>query len=159
MAQQNSKVKLGDTIEAYIQKPIDEKTLYRADSLEELAQAVGCPADNLKATVARYNELCAEGVDKDFSKAANCLTTVETALFYASPVKCAVLIVIYGLNVDSHARVCTEDDEPIEGLYAIGNAMGNMITDSYPYLVPGISHGRCITFGCKLAQALVKGEC
>ncbi|WP_337427412.1 FAD-dependent oxidoreductase [Slackia isoflavoniconvertens] len=158
VAQQNPKVKLGDTIEADIQKSMDEKTLYRADSLEELAQAIGCPADNLKATVARYNELCAAGVDKDFSKAANCLTTVETAPFYASLVKCAVLVVIYGLNVDSHARVCTEDDKPIEGLYAIGNAMGNMITDSYPYLVPGISHGRCITFGRKLAQALVKGE-
>lgn len=158
VAQQNPEVKLGDTIEADIQKSLDEKTLFKADTLDELASIIGCPADSLKATVARYNQLCAEGVDKDFSKVPNCLTTVETPPFYASLVKCAVLVVIYGLNVDSHARVLTEDDEVIPNLYAIGNVMGNMITDSYPYLVPGISHGRCITFGRKLAQALVKGE-
>lgn len=155
---QNPEVDLGDTIEEDIEKSINEGTLFVADTLDELAEAIGIPADKLKATVDRYNELCALGEDVDFSKAANCLSTVETPPFYASLVKCAVLVVMYGLNVDSHARVCDEEDKPIENLYAIGNAMGNMITDSYPYLVPGISHGRCVTFGRKLVQALMDDE-
>jgi len=158
VAQQNPAIKLGDTVAEDVQKSIDAGTLLVADTLEELAELIGAPAENLKATVARYNELCALGVDEDFSKVASCLTTVETPPFYASLVKCAVLVVLYGVNVDSNARVCDANDVPIEGLYAIGNVMGNMITDSYPYLVPGISHGRCVTFGRKLAQALVEGK-
>lgn len=159
-ALQYPEINLGgpEQIEQDIAKSVEQGTLFVADTIEELADATGIPADTLKATIDRYNELCAKGEDVDFSKPANCLSTIETPPFYDSLVKCAVLIVIYGLNVDSHARVCDSDDVPIENLYAIGNVMGNMITDSYPYLVPGISHGRCITFGRKLAQALVKGE-
>lgn len=156
--EQNPAIDLGDTIEKDIEKSVSEGTLFVADTLDDLASAFGAPADVFKATVARYNDLCALGKDEDFSKVANCLNTITTPPFYASLVKCAVLVVIYGLNVDSHARVCDENDVPIDNLYAIGNVMGNMITDSYPYLVPGISHGRCITFGRKLAQALVNGE-
>lgn len=160
VAQQNPDIDLGDeaTIAENVQKSLDAGTLLRADTIGELAQAIGCPADTLAATVERYNELCATGFDEDFSKVPNCLNPIVEPPFYASLVKCAVLVVLYGLNVDSHARVCDKADQPIEGLYAIGNVMGNMITDGYPYLVPGISHGRCVTFGRKLAQCLVAGE-
>ena len=155
---QNPRISLGDTIQADIDKSLKEGTLFKADTIEDLAQAIGVPVDKFKATIARYNDLCALGEDPDFSKVSNCLNTVETPPYYASLVKCAVLVVIFGLNVDSHARVCNEYDEPIDGLYAIGNVMGNMFTDSYPYLVPGISHGRCVTFGRKLAQAIVNDK-
>ena len=38
---------------------------YRADTLEELAEKVGVPADALKETVERYNELCDAGYEQD----------------------------------------------------------------------------------------------
>ena len=69
-----------------------------------------------------------------------------------------MLVTIYGLNCNAHSQVCDEKDQPIAGLYAIGNVQGNFFTDSYPILVPGISHGRCVTFGRILGQALANGE-
>ena len=50
---------------------------YKADSIEELAEKIGVPADTLTATVARYNELCAAGVDEDFGKDAQYLDAIE----------------------------------------------------------------------------------
>ena len=39
-----------------------------ADTLDELAEKLGLPAEELKASVARYNELCDLGYDPDFGK-------------------------------------------------------------------------------------------
>ncbi|MDR2381879.1 MAG: FAD-dependent oxidoreductase, partial [Bifidobacteriaceae bacterium] len=42
----------------------------KADSIEELAEVIGVAPDVLTATVDRYNELCAAGLDEDFGKLA-----------------------------------------------------------------------------------------
>lgn len=89
---------------------------------------------------------------------ADHMFAIDTPPFYASRNRCGVLVVMYGLNVNAKSQVCDENDVPIPGLYAIGNAQGNFVTDSYPILIPGISHGRCVTFGRLLGQALAKGE-
>lgn len=149
---------LTDDLEEKMATAKEQGFFFEANTIEELAEAIGAPADTLKSTIAHYNEMCAKGVDEDYNKPAQYLTTIETPPFYASRVKCALLVCCFGLNVDSYARVCDGDDEPIEGLYAIGNVMGNMFTDSYPMLVPGISHGRCVTFGRLLGQALATGK-
>ena len=149
---------LTDDLEEKMATAKEQGFFFEANTIEELAEAIGAPADTLKSTIAHYNEMCAKGVDEDYNKPAQYLTTIETPPFYASRVKCALLVCCFGLNVDSYARVCDGDDEPIEGPYAIGNVMGNMFTDSYPMLVPGISHGRCVTFGRLLGQALATGK-
>ena len=78
--------------------------------------------------------------------------------FYASRIRCGMLVTIYGLNCNAHSQVCDENDVPVPGLYAVGNVQGNFFTDSYPILIPGISHGRCVTIGRILGQALARGE-
>jgi hypothetical protein len=50
--------------------------------------------------------------------------------------------------------VCTEDDQPIDGLFAIGNMQGDFFAFSYPVACPGVSHGRCVTFGQLVGEAL-----
>lgn len=144
--------------DSLIQEAKDKQLFFEADTIEDLAEQIGAPADALKATVDRYNELCELGVDEDFGKPARFLTKVVEPPFYASRLRCALLVTIYGLNVNSHSQVCNENDEPIGGLYAIGNVQGNFFSDTYPFLIPGISHGRCVTFGRLLGQALAKGE-
>lgn len=54
-----------------------------ADSLEELAEKMGVPADKLVATVERYNELCASGYDDDYGKAHQFLHAIDGKKFYA----------------------------------------------------------------------------
>lgn len=132
--------------------------LYAGETVEELAEKMGIDPAVLSATIDRYNELCDEGNDADYGKDASHLTTVTEPPFYASRIRCGMLVTIYGLNCNAHSQVCDEKDQPIAGLYAIGNVQGNFFTDSYPILVPGISHGRCVTFGRILGQALANGE-
>ena len=40
--------------------------------------------------------MCAKGVDEDYNKPAQYLTTIETPPFYASRVKCALLVCCFG---------------------------------------------------------------
>ena len=58
------------------------------------------------------------------------------------------------MNEDS--QVCTEEDAPIKGLFAIGNVQGDFFGKDYPVHCPGISHGRCVTFGQLVGEALAK---
>lgn len=139
------------------EKDIESGLMFKADTLEALAEAVGMPADAFVEQVERYNSYCASGVDEEYSMPADQMYPVTEPPFYASRIRCGVLVVMYGVNVNSKAQVCDENDTPIEGLYAIGNCQGNFFTDSYPILVPGISHGRCVTFGRLVGQALAKG--
>jgi hypothetical protein len=135
-------------------------TILKGDTLDELAGKIGCPAETLKATIARYNELCAKGVDEDFGKRELWLsgTSLDKPPYYASAMMGMWFVTIYGLHCDQHSQVLNADDKPIENLYAVGNAQGDFFTDDYPLLTPGISHGRAITFGRLVGAALAKGE-
>jgi len=154
----NGKPYVDETLEGKIADEIADGLMFKGETIAELAEALGADPATLEATVARYNEMCEKGVDDDFGKGAKYLTKIAVGPFYASRIRCALLVVPYGLNVDSHSQVCDENDQPIEGLYAIGNVQGNFFTDGYPILCPGISHGRAMTFGRLVGQALAKGE-
>ena len=131
---------------------------YTADTIEGLAEQLGIDADTLQATVDRWNELCELGEDEDMGLSSDMLTPLDTPPYYASKIPQAILVIIYGLNCDSYSRVCDENDDPIEGLYAIGNVQGNFFSSDYPLVCPGISHGRCLTFGYKLPKAMLNDE-
>lgn len=141
-----------------LQDEVDDYLLFKGDSVEELAERMGIDPTVLQATFDRYNELCDAGADVDFGKDASKLCRVDQPPFYASRIRCGMLVTIYGLNCNAHSQVCDENDVPVPGLYAVGNVQGNFFTDSYPILIPGISHGRCVTIGRILGQALARGE-
>lgn len=133
-------------------------TTIEADSIEALAEAIGVPSDSLARTVERYNELVDLGVDEDFGKDASDLQPIKQAPFYASELTAKVLVVASGLNVDSQMRVLNADNQPISGLYAVGNAMGNFFANDYPICAPGLSHGRCLTLGALIGNAVATGS-
>ena len=56
----------------------------KADSIEELAKKLGLPADQLKKTVKRYNELAYKGVDTDFGKEKHRLSPLDKPPFYGA---------------------------------------------------------------------------
>ena len=151
---------VSDTTQATIDAAVaaNDGLCFKADTIEELAEQVGIPADTLVATVTRWNELVAAGVDTDMALDPNMLTPLDTPPFYASYIPQSILVIMHGLNCDSHSRVCDENDYPIPGLYAIGNAQGNFFAGDYPLVCPGISHGRCVTFGYTLPKAMLKDE-
>lgn len=137
---------------------LEAGTTVEADSIEELAETIGVPSDALVATIERYNELVDAGVDEDFGKDAADLQPIRQSPFYASQLTAKVLVVASGLNVDSQMRVLNAESQPIEGLYAVGNVMGNFFANDYPICAPGLSHGRCLTLGALIGQAVATGE-
>lgn len=144
---------LEDSVEA----AVANEEFVKGETLDELAEKIGVPAENLKASVARYNRMCEAGKDDDFGVPARFLSSVVDGPFYACKINAWTLAIPYGLHVDTESRVCTDEDEPIEGLYAVGNVQGDFFANSYPVAVPGISHGRALVFGRLIGQNLANG--
>ncbi len=136
----------GQDIEA-LEENIKAGLAFKSDTLDELAARMKVPADAFKKTVARYNELVKKGVDEDFGKRKELLFPIEKPPFYGGLMKSALLATTSGLRVNTKLEVLDERDEPLGGLYAVGNVQGDMFAVDYPTVFPGLSHGRCVTFG------------
>ena len=130
----------------------------RADTLEELAEKMGVPPKALKETVKRYNGWCKAGEDREFGVPARFLSSVTKPPYYAGKVSAWLLNVGYGVHVNADSQVLTEKDEPIGGLFAVGNMQGDFFANSYPVTCPGSNHGRAVLFGHLVGGALAKGR-
>ncbi len=128
--------------------------LVQADTLEDLAKQLNIPADNLVASVERYNELCAKGVDEDYGKAPHRMTPVDTAPFYGVRTCAWHLTTMDGCRINTNMQVLREDGTVIEGLYATGDCTGGFFANNYPNLFTGLACGRTMTFGRRAAKIL-----
>lgn len=121
---------------------------YCCDTLEELAEKLDIPADALKASVDRYNELCEKKEDVDFGKPAKYLHPIKTAPFWGVRKHIRVSSVDSGVMTNENGQALNADGEAIEGLYCVGNLGGPFYGGAdYPFHQTGLSLGRCYTFG------------
>ncbi len=97
---------------------VDDKNIYKADTLEELAEKTGMDVENFTAQVARYNEMCANGVDEDMGQTT--LIPIGEGPYYAVSVKTITMGTIGGLKTNDDNQVLSTDGTPIEGLYGAG---------------------------------------
>lgn len=130
---------------------LEAGTLVRADTLEELAAKIGVPAENLTATVDRYNGFALAGVDEEFHRGESpwdrviagvvkphtdgpnkCLGVLDQAPYYAVQVVVTDIGTKGGVRTDAHGRVLRADDSVIDGLYASGNTMAPALGRIYP---------------------------
>lgn len=121
--------------------------IVKADTIEELAEKIGVPKDNLIKTIDHYNELCDKGVDEDFGKPAYRLSKVETAPFFAARFAQQGSHTMDGLIIDADMRVLDKDMKPIPGLYAAGDNSGAYLGVTYLGVAAGNAAGRSVTFG------------
>jgi fumarate reductase flavoprotein subunit len=130
-----------------LEKAVDRGYIKKASTIEDLAQVMEVPQETFLATVARYNELASMGEDLDFVKPARRLTTIDKPPFYAAKTGGGFYVTLGGLKVNPRLQVLDTDTNVIPGLYAAGNVSGGFFANLYPIVVPGISHGRALTFG------------
>ena len=128
----------------------------KADSIEELAKKLGLPAEQLKKTVKRYNELAYKGVDTDFGKEKHRLSPLDKPPFYGAKNSGWLLCTLDGIVVDKNLNACDENGDPIPGLYVIGNDSGSYFANEYPNLATGMACGRTVTFGRVIGRKLAK---
>jgi 3-oxosteroid 1-dehydrogenase len=146
-------------------------SLYRAETLEELAVAIGVAPGGLQKTVDRMNRYAKTGEDEEFGKGNNafdtyysdpkvkpnpCLAPIERAPFYAVRLDAGDIGTKGGLVTDEFARVLREDASPIAGLYAIGNTSASVMGTSYPGA--GSTLGPAMTFGFIAANHLARSS-
>ncbi len=133
---------------------IEGGQLIQADTIEELAEGLGLPVEDFKATVEHYNELCAAGEDTDFGKEAHRLTPVDAAPFYGCKNTGYVLCTLDGIQINENLNAIDPEGNPIEGLYVIGNDSGSYFANTYPNLSTGMACGRTVTFGRHVGKYL-----
>ena len=113
----------------------DEFMVWKADTIEELAEQMGLDPVALKDTVDHYNELCDAGYDSDFMKDPQYLIPVKTAPFYGVKTIPIFMTTVGGLRVDECMRVLRPDGSAIKGLYACGSDAGGLYGYEYDVLV------------------------
>ncbi|ACV21434.1 Fumarate reductase flavoprotein subunit precursor [Slackia heliotrinireducens] len=126
----------------------------KADTLDELLAQLDVDVETAKATIERYNELCTAGEDVDFYKESHYLFGVEEGPFYAVKLGPGLLCVPGGIHISDDFEVLTAEDQPVAGLYAIGNCAGDIYAYDYPINIQGNSHGRCLVEGKCLGEQL-----
>ena len=112
---------------ASIETYANQHLLKEGNTVAELAEAIGIPAEDLEATLNRYNAQQKAGVDEDFGRSAAQMTaSLETAPYYAVCVTPAIHHTMGGLSVNTDMQVLRTDGTPIPGLYAAGEVTGGL---------------------------------
>lgn len=148
--------------------------MLQADSLETLAEQTGIDAEQLVATVTRFNEDARRGIDTEFGRGSSeqdrhlgdasvepnpCLAPLETGPYYAVPLHAGTLGTSGGLATNNNGQVLDRNQNPIEGLYAAGNVSGGVFRNTYPGGGATLGSGvtRAYAVGSHVAQVLAAG--
>jgi glycine/D-amino acid oxidase-like deaminating enzyme len=134
--------------------------LTQAPTLEALAGLLRLPPAALKATVERFNGHAQAGVDPDFGRGETAyqrnlgdpawpganptLGGLHQAPFYALRLFPGDIGAATGLATNAHGGVLDGDEQPINGLYAVGNDMHSIMGGVYT--APGITIGPGLVF-------------
>jgi succinate dehydrogenase/fumarate reductase flavoprotein subunit len=117
--------------------------ILRGDSIADIAGQIGLEAATLTDTVARFNALCAAGIDTEWQRPAATLAPLAQPPYYAMPLTPSMLNTQGGPVHNEHAQVIGVDGRPIPRLYAAGE-LGSIY--SYRYQA-GANLGECFAFG------------
>jgi tricarballylate dehydrogenase len=115
----------------------------KANSIRELATAVGLEPNALEETVNEFNAAVQPG-EFDHNVLDNCATreltppkthwarTIDTAPYFAYPLRPGITFTYLSVVVDEHARIIMQDDKPSANMYAAGEIMsGNVLGKGY----------------------------
>ncbi|BCQ07537.1 3-ketosteroid-delta-1-dehydrogenase [Mycobacterium heckeshornense] len=133
-------------------------------SWEELAGKIDVPAEALRRTAERFNELARRGHDDDFNRGDSAydnyygdptlpnpnLYPLTKPPYYAFQIILGDLGTSGGLRTDEYARVLRGDDSVVKGLYAVGNTAAPVMGRSYAGA--GATIGPAMTFGYVAAK-------
>ncbi|MHB9863744.1 FAD-dependent oxidoreductase [Streptomyces sp. YIM S03343] len=123
-----------------------QKNFFVAESLDDVAAQTGIDADNLKETVAEYNEAC-RSADNFFFKPHKYLRPIEGEKYYVARHFPAGYGSLGGVNVNDKMEVLDQQGIAIPGLYASGTDACNIFGDSYCFYMPGNTMGFAVNSG------------
>ncbi|KZS59890.1 FAD-dependent oxidoreductase [Mycobacterium ostraviense] len=152
-------------------QPVPDWFCESAD-LAELGARAGIDADGLTRTIERWNRNVAAGADPDFGRgssaydgywgdesattlAGKTLGPLDTAPYYAVPIRVGAMGTKGGPRTDRDGRVLHVSGNPIPGLFAAGNAMAGVTGRAYGGA--GGTIGPAMVFGYRAGYAAATG--
>lgn len=138
-----------------------------ADSVEELAEKLNIPAENLAATIADYNSHVDSGEPDEFGREYTedaiknnpsycaAINKIEGDKYYAIPLKALAVMTLGGVKINTDCQVLDADGVAIPGLYAAGECVGGIWGK---YVSGGTGVMGPITFGRLAGRAAMKND-
>jgi tricarballylate dehydrogenase len=141
-------------VEGWEQVIFTDQPPVTADSIGDLAAALGIDEERLERTVAEYNAAVGPGEFDPYSfdgkrtvgldpPKSNWAAPLQSPPYIAYPLTCAICFTFGGIRTDPSARVVSPAGTPIPGLYGAGEVTG-LYYHHYP---AGTSVIRAVTFG------------
>jgi len=124
--------------ESQLNEMIDSDRVFKADSLEELAdmindheyqgESVSMPGESLNETILDHNSYVADGEDPEFGKQIDTgsMLSIDEGPYYAVPQWPSVHHTMGGLTISDRTEVQDIYGEVIPGLFAAGEVVGGV---------------------------------
>ena len=120
-----------EEINAILDSGMATGRVFRGDTLEELARYAQMDPEVLCSSVEAYDRYARQGRDLEFGKDPARMHAIATeGPYYLVEFVCCISTTYGGVKCDDYFRVLNGDDEPIMGLYAVGQ-MSNRPYYSY----------------------------
>ncbi|MFI3284074.1 MAG: FAD-dependent oxidoreductase [Erysipelotrichaceae bacterium] len=112
-----------------------ESQVVSASSIEELADLIGVPADNLVATVESYNNNVENQTTDEFGREFSedsissynlAINKIEGDTYYAVPIQALCVMTLGGVSINEYGQVLDNNNNAIPGLYAAGEMVGGI---------------------------------
>lgn len=116
----------------------------KGETIEELAQAINVPADELKATLDTWNEAVKNKQDGEFGRTTGMDNDLSGAPYYAIKIAPGVHYTMGGVKINTNTEVLDKDGKAIEGLFAAGELTGGLHGENR---IGGNSVAEIIIFG------------
>lgn len=137
-------------IDGSIEDALDEgyEDFIMADTVEELAEKLGIPADKLQDTLDTYNDYCERGLDEDFAKEQRDMHPIYgKGKYMALRFYPGAYGTVGGVRINRNCEVLDVNGTPIPGLYSAGSDANTIYGDSYNFKLPGNTMGFAINSG------------
>lgn len=121
--------------------------VYKADTLEELAEKMGVNKERFLETVEEYNDLCDNNWDDYFEKEPKYLNPIAKGPFYAMKFYIGAYGTLGGISINHRMEVLDKDGKVIPSLYAAGTDTCTIFGDTYPFTLGGNTMGYCLNTG------------
>ena len=148
---------VGQDTAKMVEDAVASGSIFKADTIAEVAKKAGIDASALEETVANYNAFCEAGQDSDFGKDAEFLKALTTPPYYLSDNSGVVfLTTIGGIDTTPKCEVRAENGGIIPGLYAIGVDGVENYRGIYTIDIPGSCNANNVYTGRVAAQQACK---
>ena len=118
-------------------------------TIEDLAKNLNMDPENLKKTVATWNEAVGNHDDKEFHRTTGMDRGITKPGFFAIHIAPAIHYTMGGIHINTKTQVLDGNGDVIKGLYAAGEVAGGLHGNNR---VGGNSIAETIVFGRQAGQ-------